>query len=219
MTGFCMGATSPGASELFYDNINAAAGDIARTLVALLRGPEGLHAPTTLVVAGYMIGETLLRASGIDLTLSGAGQPIDHPWLTNNGLRLVQMLQGWFRRHDIVIADLPTTFARFGAALVPRQEPARMACMVRGPVLGILDQHQIGSEERVLAMALAATQLVLSAREIINPSIGAAVVVDALVTGARTIPLSVPETPLDPALCFIHADPGSDASSHTGTHA
>ena len=68
----------------------------------------------------------------------------------------------------------------------------------------IFDRHQIGSEERVLATALAATRLTLSAHDIIHPSIGAAVVVDALVIGARMVPLINPGTAVAPGLSFCH---------------
>ena len=178
------------SSELLYDNINRAAVEIAQMTVDVLREEGGLHAPTTLATAGFMIGETLVRASGLHLASMVPGSLIDHGWLDNNCLRLVQMLQEWFGRHEIIIADLPTTFSQYGAALMPRDEPAKLGIGLREGMADIFAKNQIGSEERVLALALAATRLTLLARDIVHPSIGAAVVVDALVVGARMVPLT-----------------------------
>ena len=113
--------THSGSSDLLYDNINEAAADLAQMMIDTLRKTGGVHAPTTLATAGMVIGETLFRASGIDMAALVPGTLIDHAWLTNNCLRLVQMLQDWFGRHQVVIADLPSTFARFGSALTPHQ--------------------------------------------------------------------------------------------------
>lgn len=189
-----------------YDRIN----DISSRLAALIsdevRDQEGLHPPTLLAGAGFIVGEVLLRTSGMDLNGSGEeGQQtvVQSDWVGRHGANLVTLMQGWLTAQGITIADPAAAFAAYKTDIHPNREPAHVAAAVRPGITEMFEAAGIGLEDRVMATALAAIRLILSVRPVLHPTIGSAIVMDSFVLGARMVPLESEKTPIPPELSLI----------------
>lgn len=199
-----------------YDSINAASAQIANLVIDRVRDRDGNHAPTILACAGFIAGEQLLSLCDQDLTSLTPGSMIENDWLTRQGNSLAELIIGWLKAQGVSAADPGVTIQALGKQLEPRVEPAQIAADLRHDLSLLFTSLDIGFEDRMLAVALAAVRLTLGLRQAIAPSIGAAIVLDALLIGGQRIPLPHRNCALPPSLSFIGRDdrpPAGDGSS------
>lgn len=169
---------------------------IASLIVSALRSDRGVHAETAIATAAVLVGECVLRAHVSNLSDLPPGSPL----LSEAVNRSLFEGEGQLTLSDVFINALFAQGVDVSTAswietipdenkvlfdpleVLARLRPELEAAFVRAGIHPML--------ERAYIAASATALLVAQTRKVLDPAVGKALALDAILRGAKTVPLT-----------------------------
>lgn len=167
---------------------------IVGLIISLLRNDRGVHAETAIAAAAVMTGECVLRAAGHDLSTFEPGSVI----MSDKVNELLFEGDGQMTISDFFFNALFSQGIEVGKDSWPEQipddhqvmlDPLEVAARLREGFGVLCDAAGLPALERAYACAQATAQLVAQTRRVLDPNIGKALALEAMLRGAKTAPV------------------------------
>lgn len=167
---------------------------VAAIIVSALQSDKGIHAETAIASAAVMTGEYTLRAAGIDTSRMTGGQPI----FSDQVNHLLFDADGQLTISDVFINALFSQGIGVGKDSWPdvpekhkvMMDPLQVVARVRGQIDLLFDAEKLDLLERAYQAASATALLVAQTRFVLNPDIGKSLALEAMLKGAKTVPIT-----------------------------
>jgi hypothetical protein len=167
---------------------------LAAVVIAALQTDKGVHAETAIATAAVLTGEYALRAAGLDISTLKSGEPV----FSDAVNRLLFEADGQLTISDVFINALfaqgvdvskqswPETVPEAHQIMM---DPVQVAARLRPHINNIFAAHEtIDLLERAYQCASATALLVAQTRRVLDPDIGKALALEAMLKGAKTVP-------------------------------
>ena len=167
---------------------------IVAVIIATLKNDRGVHAETAIATAAALTGEFVLRAAGHDLTQFEPGSVI----MSERVNELLFEGDGQMTISDFFFNALFSHGIDVGKDSWPEQipdenqlimDPLEVISRLREEMLKLFDANGVDQIERAYACAQATAQLVATTRRVLDPNIGKALALEAMLRGAKTAPI------------------------------
>jgi hypothetical protein len=168
------------------EQLNACSSALVNLVLDGLKTDRGVHLETALWAMGSLAGLAMLRDTGIDVSALPAGQVVLVDAVNDSGSKLMGELgefckasgidpnTGWV---DEIAPDHQSHFSTVD--LNAKFEPLALAAY---------EANSVPSSSRAMVTGLAAIRLLHMGAQALNPEIGKAVLINAIQTGAKTVP-------------------------------
>ncbi len=183
-------ATHPGATS---PSAQASASQIVGLLVATLKNEKGVHAESAIAAAAVLTGEYVQQAANLDFAGIEPGSMI----LSDKVNELLFESDQQMTISDYFFNALFSQGIEVGKETWPENipeenqvmfDPLQVAARLRGEMNKLLSDLP-DALERAYACAQATALLVAQARRVLDPNIGKALALEAMLKGAKTVPL------------------------------
>jgi len=166
---------------------------IAAIIIAALQSDKGVHAETAIAAAAVMTGEYVLRTASVDISGMKPGTPI----FSDTVNHILFEAEGQLTVSDVFINALFAQGIEVGKNSWPEipeehqviMDPLQVIARVRPHIEMIFDTQNIDVLERAYQLASATALLVAQTRHVLNPDIGKSLAMEAMLKGAKTVPL------------------------------
>jgi hypothetical protein len=168
---------------------------IVGLIITVLRNDRGVHAETAIAAAAVITGEQALRAAGHDLSTFEPGSVI----MSDKVNELLFEGDGQMTISDFFFNALFSQGIDVGKNSWPEQipdehqlmmDPLQVAARLRPDLAAVFESAGTAPIERAYACAQATAQLVAQTRRVLDPNIGKALALEAMLRGAKTAPVS-----------------------------
>ena len=169
---------------------------IASVIVDSLRSERGVHAETAIASAGVLAGEFVLRAHIANLSDLPTGTPIFNDDVNRtlfDGEDGVLTVSDVF--YNALFSQGIDVSSKSWAETIPEAhqiilDPLQVAARVRLTLEQVFEEAAVFEMlERAYAATAATALLVAQTRKVLDPAIGKALALDAILRGAKTVPL------------------------------
>ena len=167
---------------------------IVSFVIASLQNDRGVHAETAISSAAVMTGEFVLRSSGYDYSGLEPGTII----ISDVVNQLLFEADGQLTVSDVFINALFSQGIDVSKESWPENipdehqvvlDPLEVVSRIRPQVEQLFAQHQVEILERAYLCAQASALLVAQTRRVLDPNIGKALALEAMLRGAKSVPL------------------------------
>ncbi len=167
---------------------------IVSFVIASLQNDRGVHAETAISSAAVMTGEFVLRSSGYDYSGLEPGTII----ISDVVNQLLFEADGQLTVSDVFINALFSQGIDVSKESWPENipdehqvvlDPLEVVSRIRPQVEQLFALHQIDILERAYLCAQASALLVAQTRRVLDPNIGKALALEAMLRGAKSVPL------------------------------
>ena len=166
---------------------------IAAIIIAALQSDKGVHAETVIASAAVMTGEYVLRTASIDISGMKSGSPIFSDIVN----QILFEAEGQLTVSDVFINALYAQGIEVGKNSWPEipeehqviMDPLQVIARVRPHIDMLFEHEQIEMLERAYQLASTTALLVAQTRHVLNPDIGKSLAMEAMLKGAKTVPL------------------------------
>ena len=162
------------AADELYDAIRTA-----------LQDERGVHLETALAAAGYLAGAALLRDSGVDLGKLKPGSYVIVDGGNESGPQLLDLTFDML--HQAGLPDAPPVDP-VPPDHAPLRDYASLMQTLQPVFFQIVQRHRLPEGAHPYVAARAAAQMILAGQEHLDPRISKAVLTQAMVQGAKTVP-------------------------------
>jgi hypothetical protein len=165
------------AADELYDAIRTA-----------LQDERGVHLETALTAAGYLAGAALLRDAGVDLDKLTPGSYVIVDGVNEEGPKLLELTFDMI--HQAGVANAPPVDP-VPPDHAPRRDYAGLMQTLQPIFFEIVERHRLPEGAHPYVAARAAAQMILAGQNHLDPRISKAVLTQAMVQGAKTVPPKV----------------------------
>lgn len=167
---------------------------IVSLFISALRNEHGVHAETAISSAAVMTGEFVLRSSGYDYTGLEPGAII----ISDVVNQLLFEADGQLTVSDVFINALFSQGIDVSKESWPENipdehqvvlDPLEVAARIRPQLEQLFAQHEVDALERAYICSQATALLVAQTRRVLDPNIGKALALEAMLRGAKSVPL------------------------------
>lgn len=167
---------------------------IVAAIIATLQNDRGVHAETAISAAAVLTGEYVLRSSGYDFTGLEPGTII----ISDIVNQLLFEADGQLTVSDVFINALFSQGIDVSKESWPENipdehqvimDPLEVVARVRPQIEGLFALSTVEALERAYACAQASALLVAQTRRVLDPNIGKALALEAMLRGAKSVPL------------------------------
>lgn len=181
--------SSPGEMDL--TQLNQAAEGVIQRVCAYVQDNRGVHIETAIAAAGSLAGVAMLRSTGLPLPASEPGKPAMFlaAEVNERGAALLQFmssvcprlgLDGSFTTTNVPAEHQPKKNMNLGVLDWVRD--------LEGPCNQLLDEQRIEPVLRPQAYAISALKLVKAGEQVLDPAVGKALALSAMVASSKTAP-------------------------------
>ncbi|NBV24329.1 MAG: hypothetical protein EBS05_20725 [Proteobacteria bacterium] len=166
--------------------LDAASTTFAELIVKRLQDERGVHAETAITAAGSIAGNCLLRATRHDLHGLTPGSAVFTEEVNEAGPKIIDVMSD--------ACSIQGIDPRTGWNLQPPAENnslrsgIELTRLLRSDFESMLPAYGIGQRIEPLVAAVAAIKLVKMASGTLDPEIGKAIAIRAVVAGSKTVP-------------------------------
>lgn len=173
---------------------------IVSLIVSTLQNDRGVHAETAIASAAVMAGEYVLRSSGYDCTGLDAGTTI----ISDVVNQLLFEADGQLTVSDVFINALFSQGIDVSKESWPENvpdehqvmmDPLEVVARLRQQADHLFVMMDVEALERAYICAQAAALLVAQTRRVLDPNIGKALALEAMLRGAKSVPLPAASAP------------------------
>ncbi len=167
---------------------------VVAVILGALKNDHGIHAETAIATAAALTGECVLRASGIEL-----GQYEPGAIITSNTVNQIlfeadgQLTVSDFFMHALFSQGIDVREESWPKSIPDEHQvmmdPLEVIATIRPQIEKLFMQNRIERLERAYLGAQATAYLVSQTRRVIDPNIGKALALEAMLRGAKYVPV------------------------------
>lgn len=167
---------------------------IVSLIVKTIASDQGVHAETAIACAAVLTGETVLTVSNYDLSGLEPGSAVFSDIVN----QLLFEAEGHLTVSDVFFNALYSQGIDVSKESWPENipeenqvmmDPLQIVARLRPEVAALFETLSIEPLDRAYAAAQATALLVAQTRRVLDPNIGKALALEAMLRGAKTVPL------------------------------
>lgn len=172
-------------------DINKVVGELEKCACMAVQDEDGIHAETAIAALASIAGTTLLLACIRDSDLKDlqGGQALFSTDVNDHAPRLIQAMSEI--AEEIGLALEKHDFAReVPPDHQPKEHALQLARKLRKPCWEIFEANNIKALDRAMVSAIATITLLKRTESVLDPRIGIAVAIEAVITASKAVPLN-----------------------------
>lgn len=189
-----MTTTSPSPSPTAAQTRDQIPERIAELIISTIKTDQGVHAETAIATSAVLTGEIVLIASGYDLNGLEPGTAVFSDMVN----QLLFEAEGHLTISDVFFNALFSQGIDVSKESWPENipdehqvmlDPLQIISRIRPQLTALFESTPMERLDRAYAAAQATALLVAHARRALDPNIGKALALEAMLRGAKTVPL------------------------------